>query len=166
MNNIKRDRAIRRFKNSEVIATILTGIALIFVSSPILIYYTVSSKHSLDFASASDDSINASFLITTDEVGNVVDRADFDQKFQDSNLFITPTESEFSKGGTNFYNFCSNLENSVRTIVVFAFDYLLPFISYNCAKNDVVVYGIDVQSDQGFKPSLITKITWSFNSFF
>lgn len=163
---IKRDRYVRKITHSEIIATVLAGIIILIFASPLVIFYIVSSKEALSIEAVQNDSIDEVVIVIEDSHGNEIDENDLEEILERNNFSIEPQEVSLNDKEIEIISFCEDLFVENVTIVVIAFDYLLPYIAYDCANNDIVTYGIEVESEQNIAPGLLQRIEWAFRTFF
>ncbi|BCX13547.1 MAG: hypothetical protein KatS3mg085_079 [Candidatus Dojkabacteria bacterium] len=142
--NYKIKRKLRKILSKEVLWSIFVGSLVFICCIPFLSYFIVSYKRPLEIKDWRE--LDEVYINVSDKKGNNVSVLEFNElkKELDSQGVEYKTfsfnEEVSADVVTKIEDFCSQLKKNTQIGLV-TFEYLLPYLAYDCSQEGMVVYG-------------------------
>jgi hypothetical protein len=152
----------------EIFGRFVVGSLIFLLTIPFLSYFIVSTKKPLAISEWSG--INMAFIQVADSRGNLIDAGELNsikQTLSENNIAsmtFSFSESVEADIVSDINQFCTNIEDNNR-IAVLSFDYLLPYLVFDCSQRSKIVYGYALETNTDKKFTLFEKLVLSTKLF-
>lgn len=160
-------RKIYRLIKKEFLFYLFIGAFLFFLLSFIISYLVVSNKKPITISDWKD--MDIVYINVADAKGNFIGKEALkDLELELKNLNVSYKTFAFTDESdadivTTFEDFCKNID--FKRIGIVSFDYLIPYLTYNCSQKGKIVYGQSFQVQVEEKFTIFEKIFYSFKFF-